>query len=113
MSAPIGNKYGQSDPGPTNTTTTSANQLFAVTTQSVRWLPQFVHWNRRLTSGTSPRLAATRPYRSTRLALRGSVVHRQIGGMITYEVTATGPKGFQVTAVNADGPASIIGDFCE
>jgi hypothetical protein len=32
--------------------------------------------------------------------------------MATYEVTATGPKGFQVTTIGADGLAAIADDFC-
>ena len=32
--------------------------------------------------------------------------------MITYEVTATGPKGYQVTAISPDWQDTLVEDFC-
>jgi hypothetical protein len=32
--------------------------------------------------------------------------------MVTYEVTATGPKGYQVTAISPEWQGAVVGDFC-
>jgi hypothetical protein len=32
--------------------------------------------------------------------------------MVTYDVTATGPKGYQVIAVSPEWQGAIVGDFC-
>ena len=31
---------------------------------------------------------------------------------VTYEVTATGPTGYQVTAISPDWQGALVGDFC-
>jgi hypothetical protein len=31
--------------------------------------------------------------------------------MVTYEVTATGPKGYQVTVITPEWQGAIVGDF--
>jgi hypothetical protein len=35
-----------------------------------------------------------------------------VGGMITYEVTFTGPQGYQVIAISPDFHGAVVGDFC-
>ena len=32
--------------------------------------------------------------------------------MVTYVVTAAGPKGYQVTAISPEWPGVVVGDFC-
>jgi hypothetical protein len=32
--------------------------------------------------------------------------------MITYKVTATGPQGYQVTAISPNWQGALVGDFC-
>ena len=32
--------------------------------------------------------------------------------MVRYEVTATGPKGYQVTAIISGWQDALVGDFC-
>jgi hypothetical protein len=32
--------------------------------------------------------------------------------MVTYEVTATGPKDYQVTAITPEWQDVVVGDFC-
>jgi hypothetical protein len=32
-------------------------------------------------------------------------------GMIIYEVTCTGPKGYQVTVINPEFQGTVVGDF--
>jgi hypothetical protein len=32
--------------------------------------------------------------------------------MVTYEVTATGQKGYQVTAISPEWQGVVVGDFC-
>ena len=32
--------------------------------------------------------------------------------MVTYEITATGPKGYQVTAISPEWQGVVVGDFC-
>ena len=35
-----------------------------------------------------------------------------VGGMITYEVTSTGPQGYQVIAISPEFQGAVVGDFC-
>jgi hypothetical protein len=32
--------------------------------------------------------------------------------MVTYEVTPTGPKGYEVTAISPEWQGVVVGDFC-
>ena len=32
--------------------------------------------------------------------------------MVTYEVTSTGPKGYQVTVISPEFRGAVVGDFC-
>ena len=32
--------------------------------------------------------------------------------MVTYEVTSTGPKGYQVAAISPKFQGAVVGDFC-
>jgi hypothetical protein len=34
-----------------------------------------------------------------------------VGGMITYEVTSTGPQGYQVIAISPEFQGAVVGDF--
>ena len=32
--------------------------------------------------------------------------------MVTYEITAGGPKGYQVTVISPESTDVVVGDFC-
>jgi hypothetical protein len=35
----------------------------------------------------------------------------QVDRMVTYEVTATGPKGYQITAISPEFQGAVVEDF--